>query len=754
MAASNDPKDGAPAPGEGPSDGDRSIGEMSFCAALEAGESWTPAFHRKWCDENGKSPEAQITVRAQLIRALLFVEGAHMSGFVPPKAEADRLAAYSLDPARRHLAQALVIDWVTGNLAAMDRAAVEQEMEAKGEFEDLPEFWTQEQKDEERERRIEHECDWRELQNIEYRPHIVGDLDFTGGRFPGGVVLRGCVWPGEGAEAAGAVILDRAELGGLDLTGSVLGVWSGDRLRVHDDCEAAYLYAESADVRGLRVGGGLYLQGARFYSEAGRALNCDAAEIGAGVFLRGGFLARAEVNFVRARISGHFVCHGGRFKAPSGRALDCDAAEISASALLGEGFVASAEVNFTGARIGGQLACDGGRFEASSGPALNCDAAEIGTDVFLRDGFLARAVVNFMRARIGGNLWLGGGVLEGGADGVGDALDLTSARIGAMLAFARPNDREPARIAGPVLLSHAHCAVLDDTEIEPAAPGAEPWLGKDAVLVLDGFTYDRLGSNAPKDWRARKAWLDRQPKEDRKGAEFKPQPFEQLAKVLRETGHASEARSAGLIKQYRLHTGGALPWPSWTFRWLLWLAGYGYRPQYPAFIGALLMAVALLIFASAYRQGYVTPAQPHEAIAQIGADVAAMSGEGDGAAPDCLAADLSEAVPSFHAGMYVIDAFVPLVDLDQESSWKPARLPRCGGDARTLARLDTFNPGWPFKTGEQGWWFSAITNTIDALVRWWAPRGGLLWLQWILMIAGFAISALIAASLSGLIRRD
>ncbi|MCP2672000.1 hypothetical protein NHF40_13770 [Maricaulaceae bacterium EIL42A08] len=753
----------------------RSLGEMSFCAALEAGEKWTPVFHKKWCKANRKNPNDPITVRAELIRAILFVEGAHMSGCTPPTAEAERLDAYSLDPKRRHLAQALVIDWVTDNLATVDRTDVEKDMEAMGEFEPLPDFWTKEQKDEERERRITAECDWRAHHLIANRPVVTGDLNFTGGRFPGAMLLRGCVFGGSGARKPGAetppapvgnLTLDRAMLGGLDLAGAALGQLSGDRLRVEADFQAWDLDSHEAALRGVRIGGGLFWQGARLRATFGCAMNANAAEIGADVFLCDGFRAAAEVSIKRSQIRGQLVCTGGRFGAKTGNALNADAAEIGADVFLRNGFFASAEVNLRGSQIRGQLDYTGGRFEAETGRALDADCAEIGADVFLRNGFFASAKVDFVRARIAGSLILSGGHLKPSNGGV--ALDLDSAEIGASLMFAIPwsGDSAPARIAGDVDLSNARCAVLDDAPLQPAE--GQPWLEKDAKLILDGFTYGRLGSRSPTDWANRKAWLGCQPEADREGDAFKPQPYEQLIKVLREMGHPAEAREVGRAKEGAHHSavwhrtleGGwiqkALARAWWVTRWLLFkLTGYGYRPARPfACIGLPLLLVSLFIFASAYRQGFVTPAQPHAALAQIGADVDAIRGAAGGAGPPCPAADLTEAVPPFHAGMYVIDAFVPLVDIDQESSWKPARTARCGGDAATLARLDALNPGWAFTVGEQTGPFSVVTNAIDAGVRWWAPRGGLLWLQWLLMISGFAISALIAASLSGLIRRD
>ncbi len=427
-----------------------------------------------------------------------------------------------------------------------------------------------------------------------------------------------------------------------------------------------------------------------------------------------------------------------------------------------DGFLARAKVNFIGTRIGGQVACAGGRFEAATGIALDADAAEIGADVYLRDGFLARGQVDFRRVRIGGDLQLHRGTFEAAEKGDGVALKLQSAKVGAALMVNHPDAPDGTTcctLTGHLDLANARCAVLDDGDIR-ARDGGASWLSERSELILDGFTYGRLGSRSPTSWAARKAWLDRQPDGDRDGMgdgdAFKPQPYEQLAKVLREMGHAAEAREVGMAKERRHHRAVWRRTPErgriqryisrfwWCVRWLLFkLTGYGYRAWRPlVWLGLPVLALSLAATGTAYRLGYMTPAQPHAALAEITAEL----GDGPQGVDACLSADVTEAVPPFHAGAYVIDAFVPLVDIDQESSWKPARIARCDGDVEKLRALDRLNPGAFTVPDTMGPW--------EHFISWMARRGGLHWLQWILMISGFAISALIAASLSGLIRRD
>ena len=68
------------------------------------------------------------------------------------------------------------------------------------------------------------------------------------------------------------------------------------------------------------------------------------------------------------------------------------------------------------------------------------------------------------------------------------------------------------------------------------------------VIHLDGFTYERFGGIAPIDAKARKKWLKCQPAAHMSD-DFKPQPFEQVIKVLKNMGHPEEARLLAIERQ-------------------------------------------------------------------------------------------------------------------------------------------------------------------------------------------------------------
>ena len=180
-------------------------------------------------------------------------------------------------------------------------------------------------------------------------------------------------------------------------------------------------------------------------------------------------------------------------------ALFCDGAKVTGSVLLSEGFEAEGVVRFAGAEIGGDLACTGGRFKTAKAAPL-ADKTEP-----------ARAAValSLSSAKIGGTLWLGP---------------------------ASPPNHQHVTLEGSLDLQGAHAQELIDSR--------ELWQVKEVVtdqgalpcyLHLDGFTYDRFAGVAKTDWLTRKAWLERQ-RPSHLAEEFRPQPFEQLVKVLRGMG--------------------------------------------------------------------------------------------------------------------------------------------------------------------------------------------------------------------------
>ncbi|MDS4010860.1 MAG: hypothetical protein RKK15_05645, partial [Defluviicoccus sp.] len=361
---------------------------------------------------------------------------------------------------------------------------------------------------------------------------IGGTLDCSGGSFenPRGKALSadrlttgGDVFLISGFRAVGEVRLLGAKVGGD------LACIGGN----FENPEGVALYADGLTTggcvflrNGFRAVGEVRLLGAKvgvhlecdqgsFENAEGTALVASALAADGGVFLRNGFRAAGEVRLLGAKIGNDLDCGNGSFENPKDVALNADGLTTGGNVLLRDGFCVVGEVRLVGAKIGGTLECDRGSFESREGRTLSADGLTTSGHVFLRNGFCAVGEVRFLGARIGGDLTCIGGSFDNPG---GVALGADGADIRGGL-FWRQLTAPPA---GCVSLAHATVGVLaDDLESWPQ-PGA---------LILNGFVYGAIAPASTTDAEKRLDWLRRQNPQH-----FSPQPYEQLAKVLRQMG--------------------------------------------------------------------------------------------------------------------------------------------------------------------------------------------------------------------------
>ena len=114
-------------------------------------------------------------------------------------------------------------------------------------------------------------------------------------------------------------------------------------------------------------------------------------------------------------------------------------------------------------------------------------------------------------------------------------------------------------------------------------------------VELDGFVYDRWGGYSGEDiggFHTRsvkwfKDWL-------KKDTRYCPQPYEQLAKVLKESGHPEKAKEI-LYASKEEEKNRAKSLPKFIWMWLLkWTVGYGYR-IYLAFLLVIIFIMTGLL---------------------------------------------------------------------------------------------------------------------------------------------------------------
>jgi hypothetical protein len=457
---------------------------------------------------------------------------------------------------------------------------------------------------------------------------VEGDLVLSGVRLenPNGdalvadrMTVEGDVFLDREFHATGAVRLVGARIrGALACTNARLENPNGDalvadRMTVEGDVFLNREFHATGAVRlvGARIRGALACTNARLENPNGDALVADRMTVEGDVFLNRGFHATGAVRLVGARIRGALACTNARFENPNGDALVADRMTVEGDVFLDRGFHATGAVRLVGARVGGRLSCTGARLENSNGNALNADEMTVEGSVFLDQKFYAIGTVRLARARIQG------------------ALVCTEAR------FENPN--------GIALnLEHARLGGIEDDE------GSWPQRGR---LRIDGLEYEGFaGDRTPTDARRRLEWLRRQL------PDFRPQPYDQLARVFRRMGREADAVEVLIAKQEDLIRHGKLSWWGRLTRRILGVTiGHGYRSGRALLWSLAFVIAGALIFGWANARGLMAPSSP-----EILTDPLYRAG---GTIPPDY--------PRFEALFYSLDAFLPIVDLHQESFWLP-----------------------------------------------------------------------------------
>ncbi len=345
----------------------------------------------------------------------------------------------------------------------------------------------------------------------------------------------------------------------------------------------------------------------------------DRIRVTENLHLKGKFEALGVVRLAGARIGGNFSCNDATFSNENHDALNADGVKVGGDILLSGNFRAKGEVRLLGAEVGGNLNCKGATILNKNGRSLNADGLSTAGSVFLDSGFNAEGEVRLVRAQIGGDLACVNGSF---CNENGNALCAHRARVsGSLLWYGG------VKVMGHVGLNGASCAeLIDDLRDWPDQPGS---------LSLSGFTYGSIGGSCVVEAELRLDWLAR----DDVLNGFRPQPYQQLAKVLREMGHANDARKVMVkkeelqwseqltqskliraalqqtalatedqsaaqenqVKRFRL---SAFIWwsPKWNFLFRR-LVGYGYYPFNSFWAGLGLFLFAAALFSATWLSG-------------------------------------------------------------------------------------------------------------------------------------------------------
>lgn len=400
---------------------------------------------------------------------------------------------------------------------------------------------------------------------------------------------------------------------------------------------------------------GIHLSGAVFLDELA-LVDVDVAfglEFDRCIFRKGVDLSRATVRY--------FGMYGCRVRV----ILRADRAAIAGNVGLTVSpgkpplpFVARCPVDFRGARIGGQFNCMGGRFQARGAYCLWLERIEIGSSVILRDvedlPFTVWGTLLLFGAHIQGGLLCRGGKYGApfGASSSGEILRLEAARVGGIFEW------NPTRVVGggscSINLRHAQAAVLNVREVAIYTDEQRQ------RYALAGLTYSALGQDLASDPKRLARWI-----EQADGGGCLPQPYEQMARVLRAEGNRDAADEIAIAKHVHWRNDYTGRWaPLRRFLEYIFLdvpIRYGHKPLNALVCAFIICALASGAFWAAESAGVMTP---------VGTDTVVLAQTVPGAKPKLIRV-IPPGHPRFQPVAYVLDVFVPVLDLDQQTRWSP-----------------------------------------------------------------------------------
>ena len=552
-------------------------------------------------------------------------------------------------------------------------------------------------------------------------------LYFSGAKISGGVLLNG-------ARAWGQVRFRNAAIGGtLECdSASFKSAASGyrvllfDHARIQGGVRMRRLEA-IGQVRftSAETGGDLRLEGAKLrcldengsnphWDMGGQALFFSRAKIEGSVYLSRGFGAKGGVRFRSAQIGGTLVFDGADLKSSNPNdpeVLFFNGSTIGGNVTFnkdedGNRFVAVGEVRFALVQVNGNVNCNDASFSVSEGAALVVAAAKIGGHVYLKNDFCSRGAVNFDHASIDGNVECYGGTFNAIGHET-DALSFRGAAIMSALRFCREDKK--STINGVLDLRDADVASLVDRE--------NCWPKESGNLKLDGFTYGRFGEAALHEAPKRQSWLERQPQEDLR-KNFKPQPFEQLTKVLKEAGHGKEARKIAIREQELLTKRARLQFQLFAWLWRCFLdisIRYGYVPQRIFVATVAVWLCCGFIYKLAEEQHIIAPTTAGYFLHQ---DLDQCRAKDYSNSTTCYAGKWPEYV-TFDPFVFSLDVILPVVNLRQEDAWQPMDRPL------------------EIRIGTQSYPFLYIR-----------------WVTWLETLVGWGFAIMLTAFVSGIIKKE
>jgi hypothetical protein len=296
----------------------------------------------------------------------------------------------------------------------------------------------------------------------------------------------------------------------------------------------------------------------------GNMISLEDVVVGDDLWLTDGDIG--YVGFSGTSVSGFVLLQGSRI----GNSMLFDSGTVGRSLVMDDKTHISRSFNLPGTNIKGGIYFAGATIDG----VTNLNSITVDHDVILGGGTTFTDLVDLSFARIGGSLDFTGGKFA--------SVDMTGARIAAELRLAAAGSVPQFADNAELTLRNVTTNSLQDV--------AAAW---PRVLHLEGFSYQRQirsdggDANAAGDGGDRAdqliGWLARQ-------QPFSPQPYQQLAGILRQSGDNETAKAilfAGKQREWDVAHGWSKFWLSLQFLF----TGFGVHPQV-----AGLWVLALIAF--------------------------------------------------------------------------------------------------------------------------------------------------------------
>ncbi|WP_146754532.1 hypothetical protein [Micromonospora noduli] len=420
-----------------------------------------------------------------------------------------------------------------------------------------------------------------------------------------------------------------ANLLSLSLTDSTIPGLDATGMRVRGSVSMVRVVStETIDLRYAQIDGVLHFRECDLRSSS-HAVRASQMAVRSNVSFAKTVVS-GQIRMIGAQIGGAAIFRGADLHSPNDVCLQAERTEID------EGLWFDADATRRAATVEGRIILDNARVGGSillSGVALTqphrgstrkrlkdrptslqAYGLKVTRDIRCDQEFRSDGAIGLCFASVEGTVSFDAATFApGAADTAADPslVDLSGTSAGMVdLDFAQP----PATLD----MTNVSARVVTDN------PSTWP-----AVIVLDGFAYDRLSSPQPVTVRERIKWLTRG------DTNYRPQPYEQLIAAYRRAGQEHEARVVGYRKQHaraKEVRGISRIWSG-----ILWATvGYGYRTW---------LASVWLIGLTALGWSVFTPIG-ESAIAAV------------------------EKPPQFHSLVYSVDLLIPVVSLGQDSTWR------------------------------------------------------------------------------------